>query len=163
MTLYELAGQYFELQAMIESGEFDEQTLADTLEGLEGEIEAKADGYARVIRNLEASAEAYKNEAERFAAKRRACENGVKRLKEFLRDTMIALDKEKIKTELFDFSVRNNGGSLPVILDIDENDLPDDLKIFSSRPNMKAIAERIEAGTFDGAHFGERGKSLVIK
>ena len=50
-TLYELTGQYMDLMEMAE--EADPDVLRDTLEGIEGEIEDKADNYAKVIRTLE--------------------------------------------------------------------------------------------------------------
>ena len=46
-TLYELTGQFKELLEMIEAEEMDLDTLRDTLEAIEGEIEYKADGYAK--------------------------------------------------------------------------------------------------------------------
>ena len=45
-TLYELTEQFQALQDMAYDPEVDEQTLKDTMEGLWGEIEDKADGYA---------------------------------------------------------------------------------------------------------------------
>lgn len=57
MNLYELTGAYQQIQAMIEDGQAG---LEDTLAALNDAIENKADGYARVIRNLEAQAKAIK-------------------------------------------------------------------------------------------------------
>ena len=37
---------------MLEDEEIDEQMILDTLEGLDGEIEIKADNYAKLIRNI---------------------------------------------------------------------------------------------------------------
>jgi len=164
MNIYELTGQWIELQEMLESGDYDEQTIADTLEGLEGEIEAKADGYARIIRNMESDIEAFKKEAERLTEKKRRLENSVKRLKENLQMAMTLTGKTKFKTELFSFGIQKNGGALPVIIDIEEADLPQELKVVTERPDLKAIAEYIEANPDSGiAHFGERGESLRIR
>ena len=50
-TLYEITGDYLRLLEMLEEEEaIDSKTFADTLEGIEGELEDKADGYARVIK-----------------------------------------------------------------------------------------------------------------
>ena len=62
MNLYELTGQYLELQNLLESGEYDEQLINDTMEAVEGEIEIKADNYARIIRNFEARIDSFKAE-----------------------------------------------------------------------------------------------------
>ena len=50
-TLYELTGQFRELLEI--SRRRIGQDNSRYLEGLEGEIEIKADGYAKVIRELE--------------------------------------------------------------------------------------------------------------
>ena len=52
MTLYELTNDYAELLLMAEDPDTDPQAFADTLEGIEGAIEDKADGYAKVIRQI---------------------------------------------------------------------------------------------------------------
>ena len=66
--LYELVGQYLDIYNM----DIDEETKLDTIEalGLDEEIEAKAENYAMVIRNLEAENTAYKAEEERLKKKR---------------------------------------------------------------------------------------------
>ena len=56
MTLYELTSDYLTLLEMAEDPDIDIQAFDDTLEGLEGEIEAKADGYAKVITTLNGDA-----------------------------------------------------------------------------------------------------------
>ena len=47
--------------------EVDEQTFQDTMEGLWGEIEDKADGYAKIIMGMKADIEALKAEENRLA------------------------------------------------------------------------------------------------
>lgn len=44
MTLYELTGEFLELFQLMEDPEMDEEALRDTLEGMEGEFDAKIDG-----------------------------------------------------------------------------------------------------------------------
>ena len=47
MKLYELTEQFLALQELVYDPEVDDQTLQDTMDGLWGEIEEKADGYYR--------------------------------------------------------------------------------------------------------------------
>lgn len=166
MNIYELTGQYLALQEMIESGEYDEEVLADTLEGVEGELEVKAENYARIIRNFEGNIDAIKAEEKRLKEKRAGLENAVKRLKDTLQGAMIATDKRKFKTDLFSFSIAKNGGALPVILDCAVADLPYEFTNVTVEPDKKAIAEALTINpkfTSKYAHFGERGESLRIK
>ena len=47
--LFELVGEYNDLYDLMTDPEIDEDAILDTLEGLEGEIEAKAEGYLTVM------------------------------------------------------------------------------------------------------------------
>ncbi len=161
MNLYELTAVYQRLQDQIEAGEDYDGILAV----IGDELEAKADGYARVIRNMEAEAKALKDEEKRLAEKRKVCESAVERLKQNLFESMKATGKEKFKTDLFTFSIQKNGGKIPVIVDVkDTADLPDDLVKITEAPDLDAIRKYIEeTGDLTYAHFGERGESLRIK
>ena len=67
-TLYEIAAEYMTLLDMAE--EIDEEVFKDTLEGIEGELEIKADNYAKVIAELENRAEGLDKESKRLAERR---------------------------------------------------------------------------------------------
>lgn len=159
MNLYELTNAYVQIQELIEQGEDYEGIL----ETIDDEIEIKADGYARIIRNMEAEAKALKEEEKRLSDKRKQRETAVERLKQNLFNSMKATGKTKFKTDLFGFSIQKNGGALPVIVDVPTDQLPDELVIIEEKPNLKAIAKLLEDGEVPYAHFGERGESLRIK
>lgn len=110
MTLYELTGQYLELLNMAE--EDDSQAVIDTLESIDGEIEEKADNYAKIIRTLEGEAAAIKEEISRLKAKQYATESNMLRIKNSLQDSMIATGKTKFKTTLFSFGIQKNPASV---------------------------------------------------
>ena len=59
-NIYEIASDWFRVQDMMEDPELDPQTLADTLEAIEGELEVKAENYAKVMKNLEGDIAAIK-------------------------------------------------------------------------------------------------------
>lgn len=115
MTLYELTGQYLELMEMAEDDSVDPYILKDTMDGVEGELEEKADGYAKIIRSLQGDVESIKAEEDRLAYKRKVLENNIKSLQKSLEQAMIATGKKKFKTELFSFSVQKNTPSLDVL------------------------------------------------
>lgn len=161
MNLYELTATYQRLQNEIENGEDYDGILAV----IGDEIEEKADGYARVIRNMEAQAAAFKEEEKRIAEKRKRLEAGVEKLKQNLFDSMKKTGKTDFKTELFSFKIQKNGGKQPVIVDVkDTSELPDDLVKITEAPDLEAIRTYIEeTGDLSYAHLGERGESLRIK
>ena len=83
-SLYELTSEYMELLTLAEDPDTDPQAFADTLEGLTGEIEDKADNYAKVLRMLDGDAQAIRDEERRLKARREAIENNIKRMKQML-------------------------------------------------------------------------------
>ena len=149
----------------MEDPDVDAQVIADTMEGIEGELEIKAENYAKVIRNMEGSIIAIDHEQDKLAAKKAILKGNVKRLKDNLQNSMIATGKRKFKTDLFSFNIQKNGGKAPVILDVkDTSELPDDLVRIKEEPDLDAIRQLIEKeGTCKFAHLGERGESLRIK
>lgn len=163
-SLYELTGYYAMLQNMLDSDELSDEEISERLNDLNDEIEIKADNYAKMIRNFETSLEGIKAEAKRLSDRKSKLEANIKRLKDDLQTAMVTTGKTKFKTDLFSFGVQKNGGALPVIVDVDTSELPDDLVIISEKPDLKAIEKYIkETGDVTFAHFGERGESLRIK
>lgn len=168
MTLYELTDEFLQLQQMLEDGEADEQIYQDTLESLEYDLEEKADNYAKIIRNFESQIETLKAEERRLKDRRQVCEKAIKRLKDNLQAAMVQTGKRKIKTDLFSFTVAKNGGALPVIVDVETEDLPDECVVITEKPDLKALAALLTDPENKEyykkfAHFGERGETLRIK
>ena len=161
-NLYELTADLLTLQEMLEEN-VDEQVLIDTLEGVQGEYELKLESYCKVIKNLEADMEALKNEAKRLTDKRKVLENNVDRLKKAMFDSMKLTGTEKVKGALFTVAIQRNGGKLPVIVDVDVAELPDECVKVVESPDLEAISKMIDAGNCKFAHYGERGESLRIK
>jgi hypothetical protein len=164
-SLYELTGQFLLLQQMLEDPDAETDVIKDTMEAIEGEIEVKADNYAKMIKNLESDLLGITAEMERLRIWKNRKESSIKMLKENLQESMTAIGKKKIKTQLFSFSVQKNGGKAPVILDVkDTSELPDDLVRIKEEADLDAIRQLIEKeGTCKYAHLGERGESLRIK
>ena len=165
MNLYKITHDLMKLQLLLEDPEVDQQLVEDTISDYQEELEVKADGYARVIRNLEGNVDALDKEVKRLQAKKKACQNGIDRLKDNLQTSMIALDKKKIKTDLFTIAIQKNGGKAPIVLDVEgTEDLPDELVRIKEEPDLDAIRELIEKeGSCKYAHLGDRGESLRIK
>lgn len=113
MNLYELTEQWEAVLALAEEGA-DADAIRDTLESIEGEIEDKADGYAKVIRQLEGQADMAKAEKDRLYQKETACRNAAKDLKRRLEESMVRCGKPKFKTSLFSFNIQKNAPSVAV-------------------------------------------------
>lgn len=164
-NLYELTQDMLDLQDIVDSGEvIDTQLLDDTLADTTADFDEKIINYAKVIKNLSAAEDAIKAEIERLTARKKNIDKNITNMKTAMLNAMQAVKREKIKGDLFTVSVRANGGKLPVIVDVDTADLPDDLVKIEEKPDLDALAKFIEKNPeTQFAHFGERGVSLSIK
>ena len=162
-NIYEITQDYLKIMSMMEDPDLDPQTLADTLEAVEGELEIKAENYAKVMKNLEGDISAIKAEIERLSDKKKALENNIKNMKAALQGAMEITGKIKFKTELFSFGIQKNVPS--VVIDTDVNNLPPEfLKFRDPEVNKTAIKEAILNGEdlVGFAHL-EQGQSLRIR
>ena len=112
-TLYELTQDFDTVLNMLYT-DVDEQTIFDTLESIEGEIEDKADGYAKVIKNIEADIEALKTEEKRLNERKKTLENKIKSMKYSLENAMRITGRTKFKTALFSFGIQKNPPSVEI-------------------------------------------------
>lgn len=164
IALYQLADEYAVAVQRLSDLELDDQTIADTLEGLQGALEIKATNVAMFARNLEAAAEQIRQAESAMAARRKAIENRAGRIREYLMVNMEKAGISKIECPYFRIAVRENPPA--VVIDM-QGEIPQEFMKQPEppppSPDKKAIAEAIKAGrSVPGAHL-ERGKRIEIK
>lgn len=168
-NLYEITQDYLKIMSMMEDPELDPQTLADTMEAIDGELEVKAENYAKVIKNLEGDIAAIKGEMDRLSAKKKTLENNIKNMKSALQMAMETTGKIKFKTELFSFGIQKNVPSL--IIDTDDvYAIPEEfLKYKDPDVDKTALKEALINGDdatrkmLSGYAHIEQGQSLRIR
>jgi len=111
-TLKELNEMMYNLQQLILDGA-DEEELKGYMDTISLEREAKLEGYAMVIKNLENENAGIKAEEERFAKRRKYNENAIARMKERMAETLETVEPDakgvkRLKTEKFTFSFRKS-------------------------------------------------------
>lgn len=160
-TLYELTEEYKQLLELAEDQYTDQTVLSDTLEALNGEIEEKADGYAKVIAELDAKAKMIKQEESRLADRRRSIEINKARIKTSLESAMVAMNKRKIKTDLFSFSIQKN---TPALVIDDAKAIPQEYLIPQpDKVDNDAIKTALKSGTkYNWCHLAQ-SESLRIR
>jgi hypothetical protein len=167
-SLYELTDEFQYVMSLLEDPDEDPEVINDTLEAIAGNIEAKVDGYGAVIRNLEAKRAAVDAEAKRLANRRQTLDNRIARMKTAVTEAMRLIGKKKIDGNLFSFTLAQNGGKRPIVIDAELADIPANFVKISMSPDKDAIAEYLEAAAAEHvdcpwAHFAERGESLRIR
>ena len=154
-TLYELTSEWLQVYEMV--GEVDQD---DTLESIEGEIEDKAEGYGKIITQLNADADALAVEIRRLQAKKKVAENAVDRMKHRLQESMDAIGTKTIQTKLFKFRIQKN----PPKVVIDRPESVPEAFLIPQEPKLdtKSISEALKRGDMiEWAHL-EQGESLRI-
>lgn len=152
-TLYELSDRYQRLLEMAD--EVDPETFEHTLEALEGSIEHKAENIAKVIRSMEAEAKALRDEEKRLADRRRARENKIQWLKEYLQENMEATGIKRVDGDVLSVRLQKNN---PAVNITDEAVIPKD---FFIEQEPKIDKKRLLQALKDGQTIA--GVTLVQK
>lgn len=163
-SLYQLTNEFQLIQNKLLESDFDEQTIADTLEGASGDLEIKSVNVAMFIRNLEASADAIKQAEKAMSDRRKSIENKAESIRKYLKDNMQRCGITKIESPYFALTIKKNPSS--VVID-DAGAIPSELYVYPDAPapypDKKAISDQIKAGNVvNGAHL-EQAERLEIK
>jgi len=164
MNLYELTDTYNKAMDDLLSIEgLDDQAFADTMEGLELQLEDKLFNTAAYMQNIEAEAKALKEAEDRIKSRRLVMENKISRLKEYVRFNLAESGIPKIERPEFSLSLRKGRQSVDVR---DEALVPDSYKVKKIVESVDKIAaaKALKAGKDISGLALKTGKSsLVIK
>lgn len=163
-ALYELAHEYRAAAEQLADLDLPSEVVADTLEGLAGDLQTKSTNVAMFILSLEATAEQIKNAEAAMKARRQAIEARAERVREYLLANMQACGIQKIECPWFKLAIRQNPASVIIT---DPGKIPSNLYIYPPEPepfpDKNGIKAAIEAGeVIEGAHL-DRGVRLEIK
>lgn len=163
-NIYELTADMMKILSMMDDPELDQQTLKDTMEGIEGAYEDKFDGYAAVIRQMTGYINELEEEKKRIDARKEAFENNVKKMKKIMLESMNLTGKTKFKTAKNSFWTQKNKAS--VVIDAKSVwDIPEDFRRYKDpEPDKTKIGEAIAAGhDFTGIAHMEQTESVRIR
>ena len=169
MTLYDIDAQIAALDGAAEDDMLIDQetgelvSVAQALDALRMEREAKLENVACWVKNLSAEADAIREEENRLVKRRKAAETKAANLKAWLLSAMTREDgtTDKLKTGRVMVSVKRNPPSTVV----DDALLPSTYKVakITYQPNKEMIKlELLAGGEVPGAHL-EYGRSVIIK
>jgi DNA polymerase II small subunit/DNA polymerase delta subunit B len=166
ITLYDIADKYTQAFYALADSDLDNETINDTLEGLEGELVEKGKAVTAFCLNLDAEIEAAKSAEKRISARRKAMENKLDRLKEYLKQNMARCGISEIKANDGSFIARLYIGRDESVVIDDESAIPMDYKReipASYEPEKMLIKKAIKEGfAVPGVHI-EKKDRLEIK
>lgn len=160
-TIYELTEMMLQLMNLLYDEEVDEEELLKACESVEMEIEDKADGYAKVLKNMDADIKGLQAEERRLKERRRSLERRKVYLSHNLEQSMKAIGKTRFKTDLFSFSIAKNPAKAEVkderafIEWCEKNGRDDLLRFKAPEINKTALKDAIlkDGEVIDGAEI----------
>ncbi len=162
-ALFQIAAEYAAAAAAMADSDLDEQTIADTLEGMAGDVEAKAVAVASVIKNIEAEANAIKEAIAAMQARQKAAEARADRLRDYLMGALEQCGIKRVSCPHFAIAIKAKPAS--VVID-DATLLPFWFLTVpptpEPQPNKIAIRDALKQGPVPGAHL-QQGSRLGIK
>ena len=144
MTLYEMTDNYKAVLEMAQNPDIDEQAIKDTLEAIQGDIKEKADGYAKVIKELDGETDKLTAEIKRLTDRKNTIQNNIAYMKQSLTSAMTVTGNTKFRTDLFSFNIQKNP---PALVVDDEKAIPQEYLIPQEpKVDKKAIIDFLKGG-----------------
>lgn len=168
MKLYEISETRLRFLEAISSGEIPEEAIADTLAGIDGEFDEKADDIACYIKSLLSEAQAMKAESDTLTERADAKKHKADKLTDYLFQQFKLSGKSKLETARNVLAIRKNPPSVQIENEesfvvwakVNNADL---LTPKDPIPNKKEIKTALQSGTeIPGARL-EQGEKLAIK
>ena len=146
-ALYVLANEYREAADVLADLDLSPEVVADTLEGMAGDLEHKAANVAALARSLEATAASIKEAEREMKARREAIERRAEALRAYLLGALQHAGIRKVSCPWFSLAVRATPASVEVE---DAAQIPAEFmrqpEPPAPAPDKKAIAAAIKAG-----------------
>lgn len=157
--LYEIANSY----AMLMDADFDADEIADTLEGMEGELTEKIEQLLAICKNESGYAERLKEEAKALNERASVINNKVDNIMAYIATSMEMMGKKKIRAGLHQVTVRAPVESVEIT---DEGSLPSEYVeyVTTVKADKLAIKHQLKAGNaIPGASLKLGKPTLLIK
>ncbi|KHS76987.1 prophage protein [Pectobacterium brasiliense] len=158
-ALYQIANDF----AKLSESDMDPDIIADTLDGIEWELEAKVEQILAICKNESAYADMLKEESKKLSERAKATENRVTRMKDYVASSLETAGKKSLKAGVHQVSIRAPGKSVEIT---DASAIPAQFVEYDTviKPDKLAIKHQIEAGIEVPGAIIKIGKpSLIIK
>ncbi|ENP0655963.1 siphovirus Gp157 family protein [Serratia marcescens] len=157
--LYDIANDYAKL---MDSG-LEPEMIADTIEGIDGELVDKVEQLLAICKNEQLYAEALRNESKSLLERASAVENKISSIKEYIARSLETAGKKSIRAGLHQVTVRVPSRQVDIT---DASILPIEFVEYETvvKPDKLAIKHQLDAGiAVPGAQIKLGKPSLIIK
>ncbi|BEM22089.1 hypothetical protein SME04J_04550 [Serratia marcescens] len=157
--LYDIANDYAKL---MDSG-LEPDMIADTIEGIDGELVDKVEQLLAICKNEQLYAEALRNESKSLLERASIVENKISSIKEYIARSLETAGKKSIRAGLHQVTVRVPSRQVDIT---DASILPIEFVEYETvvKPDKLAIKHQLDAGiSVPGAQIKLGKPSLIIK
>lgn len=158
-NLYDIANDYAKL---MDSG-LEPEMIADTIEGIDGELVDKVEQLLAICKNEQLYAEALRNESKSLQERASVVENKISSIKEYIARSLETAGKKSIRAGLHQVTVRVPSRQVDIT---DASILPIEFVEYETvvKPDKLAIKHQLDAGiAVPGAQIKLGKPSLIIK
>ncbi len=162
MKLYEIATQYQQALATLDDLDLPDEVIADTLEGLKGELQEKGKNVAAYIKNIEADIKAIKDAEQAMKGRRATLQRRTDWMKLLLLNSMQDSEITEISCPWFVIKPKKNP---PAVNITDEAAISKKYKmeVIDYKIDRKMIAADIKKGAVVNGAEMTQGWRLDIK
>jgi len=162
-SLYEITDDFKKLEFMLEEGEFDEEAIQEAIADVLKDLDVKAEGYMKFIKNLESQENAIKSEIDRLNTRKSEMAKKKESMLKGLQNAMEITSNDSVGGDLFTAKLRKRPKSVIIL----NQDLVPKIYINTPIPepkvDKKAVADAIKRGeVVDGVEYKSLGNTLKI-
>lgn len=162
-ALYEIAETYRHALETLGDMDLPEEVVKNTLEGLQGDLQAKGTNVAAFCLHLEAMAEAIKAAEGKMAHRRKVLSNRADNIREYLKTCMETAGIQKIESPHFKLQIKKNP---PKTVIDDEALIPTEFMRQAPppppAPDKKAIAEFLKLQAHSSSAWAHQEQSTRL-
>lgn len=163
MSLYDITNEIIDLLDLLADPDAEKEDIDKSLKLMQNQFETKFDGYMKALKNLEADEVVIKEEINRLKGRLESNKKSQENLKTAVMNSMIAIEKPKIKTALFSATVKKTN---PSVVIVDEDEIPEEFyttkTIVERKLNKKLLKTHLTESEEEYAYL-EQQNSLLIK
>lgn len=163
MSLYDITNEIIDLLDLLADPDAEKEDIDKSLKLMQDQFETKFDGYMKALKNLEADEVVIKEEINRLKDRLESNKKSQENLKTAVMNSMIAIEKPKIKTALFSATVKKTN---PSVVIVDEDEIPEEFyttkTIVERKLDKKLLKTHLTESEEEYAYL-EQTNSLLIK
>ncbi len=163
MRLYDISNEFKAVMELAESGELSHEDLLDTIEAINLEFDEKAKNCLMMLKQFENETNSFDSEIKRLEQLKKLCASRTETMKEYLRENMQAMKRDKLDVGLFKVTLKAPSKAVEVL---DESKIPAQFWVTipeSKKLDKSLLASELKLNKITGAQLVDGKRALLIR